>query len=204
MGWEQKLTLWPGFPGVQGAVRSDLSFFPRNLLSRFLTVVAAMALVIPAGAQTTPSSPSKSKSAKAKSAKRRPASRKSAHSKSAKTQSVASRSGATGKGSKKYHARKGAWKRKGQQKIDQDRTRQIQEALIREKYMQGEPTGVWDSSTEQALTRYQSDNGWQSRVTPDSRAIIKLGLGPDHSQDSIIPDRRGAAPVSSIAAPAPR
>jgi len=174
-------------------------------------MVAAMALVaVSAGAQTAPSAASKSKSTKAKSSKSRSASHKtashkSAHGKSAKTQTVAAKSGTTGKGSKKHRAARGAWKRKGQQKIDGDRTRQIQEALIRQKYMQGEPTGVWDPSTEQAMTRYQSDNGWQSKVTPDSRAIIKLGLGPDHSQDSvIIPDRRGAAPVSAITAPAPR
>ncbi len=173
-------------------------------------MVAAMALVaLPAGAQTAPSAASKGKSTKAKSSKGRSAShksasQKSAHSKSGKTQTVSAKSGATGKGSKKYRSRRGAWKRKGQQKIDGDRTRQIQEALIRQKYMQGEPTGVWDPSTEQAMTRYQSDHGWQSKVTPDSRAIIKLGLGPDHSQDSvIIPDRRGAAPVSAITAPMP-
>jgi len=177
-------------------------------------MVAAMALVaLPAGAQTAPSAASKGKSTKAKSSKGRSAShksasqksaQKSAHSKSSKTESVAAKSGTTGNGSKKYRAHRGAWKRKGQQKIDGDRTRQIQEALIRQKYMQGEPTGVWDPSTEQAMTRYQSDHGWQSKVTPDSRAIIKLGLGPDHSQDSvIIPDRRGAAPVSAITAPMP-
>jgi peptidoglycan hydrolase-like protein with peptidoglycan-binding domain len=166
-------------------------------------MVAAMVLAAGvAGAQTTPA---KSKSAASKSKTKGKSSRhKSAHSKSGKTQSVSAKSGTTGKGSKKYRARKGAWKRKGQQKIDGDRTRQIQEALIREKYMQGEPTGVWDSSTEQAMTRYQSDHGWQSKVTPDSRAIIKLGLGPDHSQDSVgIPDRRAGAPVSAITAPMP-
>lgn len=164
-------------------------------------MVAAMVLAAgPAGAQTTPA---RSKSAAAKT-KGKSSRHKSAHSKSGKIQTASAKSGSSGKGSKNRRARKGAWKRKGQQKIDQDRTRQIQEALIREKYMQGEPSGVWDSSTEQALSRYQSDNGWQSRVTPDSRAIIKLGLGPDHSQDSVIPDRRGAAPVSAITTPAPR
>jgi hypothetical protein len=27
----------------------------------------------------------------------------------------------------------------------------------------------------------QSDNGWQTKVVPDSRALIKLGLGPKHA-----------------------
>ena len=30
------------------------------------------------------------------------------------------------------------------------------------------------------MERYQADNGWQSKLVPDSRALIKLGLGPDH------------------------
>jgi hypothetical protein len=63
--------------------------------------------------------------------------------------------------------------------IDSGRTRQIQEALIREHYLSGEPTGQWDQSTKDALTKYQDANGWQTKSLPDSRALIKLGLGPD-------------------------
>jgi phage repressor protein C with HTH and peptisase S24 domain len=68
----------------------------------------------------------------------------------------------------------------GQQKIDSQRTLQIQEALIREHYLDGKPTGVWNDATQQAMQRYQADNNWQSKTTPDARALIKLGLGPDH------------------------
>ena len=69
----------------------------------------------------------------------------------------------------------------GQRGIDTDRTRQIQEALIREHYLSGEPTGQWDQSTKDALTKYQEANGWQTKSLPDARALIKLGLGPDKS-----------------------
>jgi hypothetical protein len=71
---------------------------------------------------------------------------------------------------------------RGQQKIDPQRAGEIQEALIREHYMAGEPTGKWDQSSEDALRRYQADHGWQSKTVPDSRALISLGLGPsrDH------------------------
>jgi len=82
-------------------------------------------------------------------------------------------------------ARKGSWKRKGQQVIQPERAREIQEALIREKYLSGEPSGKWDARTQAALVRYQADNGWQSKVTPDSRALIKLGLGPDYSRQQL-------------------
>jgi hypothetical protein len=89
-----------------------------------------------------------------------------------------------GKTSKKHRrSRKGAWKRHGQQKIDAARATQIQQALIREKYLDGTPSGTWDARTDAAMARYQADNGWQSKVTPDSRALIKLGLGPNHQSD---------------------
>ncbi len=71
-------------------------------------------------------------------------------------------------------------KKRSQQAIDSARAREIQEALIREHYMYGEPTGLWDSATQAAMQRYQADQGWQSKTTPDSRALIKLGLGPNH------------------------
>lgn len=66
----------------------------------------------------------------------------------------------------------------GQHGIDAERTREIQEALIRVHYLNGEPTGKWDQSTKEALTRFQEANGWQTKSVPDSRALIKLGLGP--------------------------
>jgi peptidoglycan hydrolase-like protein with peptidoglycan-binding domain len=83
-------------------------------------------------------------------------------------------------------ARKTSWKSKGQQGIQPERTREIQTALIREKYLNGEPTGVWDSRTQEAITKYQADHGWQTKITPDSRALIKLGLGPNFSSSEMI------------------
>ncbi len=69
----------------------------------------------------------------------------------------------------------------GQHSIDQERTLAIQQALVREHYLSGEPSGKWDQDTKDALVRFQAENGWQTKVTPDSRALIKLGLGPDKS-----------------------
>jgi hypothetical protein len=71
-------------------------------------------------------------------------------------------------------------KKRGQKAIDAERTQQIQEALIREHYMEEKPSGKWDDATQAALRRYQADQGWQSKTVPDSRALIKLGLGPSH------------------------
>jgi hypothetical protein len=91
------------------------------------------------------------------------------------------------KHSRKTHARRGAWKRRGQQHIDEQRTREIQAALIREKYMEGEPSGEWDQQTKNALTKYQADHGWQIKSLPDSRALIALGLGPKNDSAATLP-----------------
>jgi hypothetical protein len=79
--------------------------------------------------------------------------------------------------------RKASWKKKGQQGINSERATEIQQALIREKYLTGEPSGDWDARTQAALIKYQGDNGWQTKVVPDSRALIKLGLGPNYSAE---------------------
>jgi hypothetical protein len=82
--------------------------------------------------------------------------------------------------SKSAHGKTVSKKKRGQQAIDSTRARQIQTALIREHYMEGEPSGTWDSATQAAMQKYQADQGWQSKTTPDSRALIKLGLGPSN------------------------
>jgi len=42
----------------------------------------------------------------------------------------------------------------GQQSIDSERVTQIQQALVREHYLTGEPTGSWDDSTKAAMQKY--------------------------------------------------
>jgi hypothetical protein len=103
------------------------------------------------------------------------------------------------------HSKKtAAHKVQGQRAIDPDRAREIQSALIKQNYLSGEPSGQWDSETQAAMLKFQSDNGWQTKLTPDSRALIKLGLGPDHT--STMPataskslDLPQSKPASSVA-----
>ena len=87
--------------------------------------------------------------------------------------------------------------KRGQQAIDSSRAREIQAALIRQNYMHGEPSGMWDSATQDAMRRYQVDHGWQSKTIPDSRALIGLGLGP--SSDHLLNPESAmtAAPAAS-------
>ncbi len=83
--------------------------------------------------------------------------------------------------------------------IDSERATEIQTALIQHGYLTGEPTGAWDSSSIAAMQRLQSDNGWQTKLVPDSRALIKLGLGPGSN-----PSAPTNASVASVAPSAPQ
>lgn len=74
-------------------------------------------------------------------------------------------------------------KANGQRAIDSQRASEIQNALIKTGYLSGEASGHWDAQTESAMQKMQADNGWQTKLVPDSRAIIKLGLGPSHEAD---------------------
>jgi hypothetical protein len=78
-----------------------------------------------------------------------------------------------------------------QKTIDDERATQIQSALIHSGYLSGEPSGHWDTQTQAAMQKLQADNGWQTKLVPDSRALIKLGLGPS------------TAPVNTVATQSP-
>ena len=137
--------------------------------NRILAVSAILALCAAyVSSQTTAKSPATGKS----------------HATSSKSKSAKGKS---------RRSRKGAWKHHGQQTIQPERAREIQAALIRENYLTGEPSGQWDARTKDAMTRYQADHGWQTKVTPDSRALIKLGLGPNYSENMLKTDPKPAS-----------
>jgi len=102
---------------------------------------------------------------------------------------------------KSHKATKKAPKLRGQQAIDAERVTQIQTALISAHYLTGEATGKWDDATIAAMQKFQADQGWQTKLTPDSRALVKLGLGPDYSNAINAKDSSFAAPPSGAKAP---
>jgi Putative peptidoglycan binding domain len=79
---------------------------------------------------------------------------------------------------------------KGQRQIDPARATEIQQALIKENYLSGSPSGQWDAASQEAMKKFQSDHGWQTKIMPDSRALIKLGLGPQNPETA-----KAAAPA---------
>jgi hypothetical protein len=161
--------------------RSTTTLGSRGTILCFLLAFALTGAAIASADSTTPSANSSSKT---QSLKSKTTSSKSSGSTSQKTtthsssshKTTSQKSASHNKNSKKLRSSK----KRGQQAIDSTRARQIQEALIREHYLQGEPSGSWDSATQVAMERYQADQGWQTKTTPDSRALIKLGLGPSH------------------------
>ncbi len=60
-----------------------------------------------------------------------------------------------------------------------DRITEIQSALARGGYLQGDPTGKWDSTTVAAMQKFQSSNGLEANGKLDALSLQKLGLGSD-------------------------
>lgn len=79
---------------------------------------------------------------------------------------------------------------------------EIQQALIKAHYMSGEPSGKWDDTTRAAMQKFQADNGWQTKIMPDSRALVKLGLGEDYSSAINAKNLTLASPPNGASIPA--
>ncbi|MBI4854975.1 MAG: peptidoglycan-binding protein [Acidobacteria bacterium] len=60
--------------------------------------------------------------------------------------------------------------------IPPDRVREIQTALKREGYLQNEPSGQYDRTTVEAMTKYQQDNNFRTTGYPTAESLQKLGL----------------------------
>ncbi|MFZ3216099.1 MAG: peptidoglycan-binding domain-containing protein [Candidatus Acidiferrales bacterium] len=97
-----------------------------------------------------------------------PASAEAGHSSSSTTTSKKKKSG---------HRRHSARRDPTQKAPTPERISEIQSALARGGYYQGEPNGKWDSNTVAALQKFQNDNGLSSSGKIDAPSLQKLGLG---------------------------
>jgi hypothetical protein len=182
--------------------------------ARFTAAACALALAcvaIPAGAQQNSTGNAGPNTAQEKPATEKSSAQNSNTKASSSSSAAATKAtSATHTASAKHHSRRRKSSRvRGQKKIDPERARTIQEALIREHYLSGEPTGTWNQASEDAMRRYQSNHGWQTKEVPDSRALISLGLGP--SKDHLLnpesamttgPQAQAATAPASPTAPA--
>lgn len=60
-----------------------------------------------------------------------------------------------------------------------DRIEQIQRALVRGGFYQGDPSGRWDSSTIDAMKSFQQAHGLEPTGKIDAKSLQQLGLGSD-------------------------
>ena len=85
------------------------------------------------------------------------------------------------------------------------RISEIQSALARGGYYQGDPSGKWDSHTMDALQKFQSANGLEPSGKLDAPSLQKMGLGSDIAGVSApkpLPPA-GSAPPATLRTPAP-
>ena len=86
-----------------------------------------------------------------------------------------------------------------------DRITEIQSALARGGYLEGDPNGKWDSNTVAAMQKFQSSNGLEVNGKLDALSLQKLGLGSDIAGVSapkpVTP--RGSASLSAQPVPGP-
>src|ERR1700735_752802 len=93
-------------------------------------------------------------------------------------QSSSSSSAATATPKKKTSSKKHHSKRESTQKVPTPaRISEIQSALARDGYYQGEPNGKWDSNTVAAMQKFQSSNGLEASGKLNALSLQKLGLG---------------------------
>lgn len=67
--------------------------------------------------------------------------------------------------------------------IAMERVLEIQNALIKTGYYQGEATGVYDETTKQAMKQYQLANKLQASGLPSAHALKKLGVSKRKNDD---------------------
>jgi peptidoglycan hydrolase-like protein with peptidoglycan-binding domain len=81
--------------------------------------------------------------------------------------------------SQKHKAKHHSKRQPSQKAPTPDRITEIQSALAKGGYFQGQPNGKWDSSTVAAVQKFQSANGIDANGKLDAPTLQKLGLGSD-------------------------
>ena len=122
------------------------------------TVLLAMAVAVSAHATTKSHKPAAKKHAPVK---------------------TTSKLGAHPAGVRRHRARSTPFRyRLAHLQMSSGRVQEIQSALAKGGYYQGETTGRWDESTKAAMRQYQGANGFSPTGNPDAKSLMKLGLGP--------------------------
>jgi hypothetical protein len=174
-----------------------------------MALAFCVAASAPAGASTTAhkksakrstSSIHKSKTRAAKSATHHTATRKTA-AHSAHSTAAVKKSGVKNIHSKRKYSARSSRARRAAIRMKASRIEEIQQALIREGYLTGEPSGSWDATTHVAMQRYQQANNFSPTGLPDAKSLMKLGLGPHALPEDLQPAATAQAAASGPAQP---
>lgn len=84
-----------------------------------------------------------------------------------------------------------------------DRYKEIQKALADRGYLKNEPTGTWDSASQEAMRNFQNDQKLDPSGKITASSLIKLGLGPKNETQATASSNtpRAAEPTPSPDAP---
>ncbi|HEX5229795.1 MAG TPA: peptidoglycan-binding domain-containing protein [Bryobacteraceae bacterium] len=84
-----------------------------------------------------------------------------------------------------------------QQAPTAERYKEIQEALARKGFYQGEANGAWSTDSADALKRFQTSQNLAADGKINSLSLIALGLGPNHLSASAKPASQPATPSAA-------
>jgi hypothetical protein len=71
--------------------------------------------------------------------------------------------------------------------IPTDRVTEIQRALIKEGYLQGQASGQYDDSTIAAMRQFQTDNGFPASGLPSAPSLKRLGVSKRSNDGYAVP-----------------
>jgi peptidoglycan hydrolase-like protein with peptidoglycan-binding domain len=75
------------------------------------------------------------------------------------------------------HSSKSSARERGQKAPTPERVSEIQQALAKDGSFNGTPNGKWDTSTVEAMKKFQEGHGLNPSGKLDAKTLQKLGLG---------------------------
>jgi peptidoglycan hydrolase-like protein with peptidoglycan-binding domain len=109
-------------------------------------------------------------------AKKKPSASKGGTASDTKNGATSSKSSVRGK-TKHATTRSSSRREKGQKAPSSDRITEIQQALGKDGSYASEPNGKWDSSTVEAIRKFQAGHGLNPSGKLDAKTLEQLGLG---------------------------
>src|SRR5262245_44366782 len=88
--------------------------------------------------------------------------------------------------------------------IPTERVTEIQRALIKGGYLEGQATGQYDDSTIAAMKQFQTDNGFPASGLPSAHTLKKLGVSKRSNDGYAVPINSATEDQKKPSQPAPQ